>query len=424
MTSPAPRDAGTAVAAAPDQAADPVAAPAADLVAALVPHPADGPLAAARAERPDAVLGTQDTYRALFDPGAALTTLTPAERLAAALRVAVLHTAGPATGRLAGHYRAQLAALGADPVLVDAAGSTGFGPGDARTAALLGHATLLALEPLAATEGHQQALADAGLTPDEVVTLSQVAAYVSYQARLVHGLSLLAEAADGSEATDEPGAAAGPAGALGVRVPGVPPALPHGAELPSGEIPFTFDVLDWDPWVPPVDPQAATGPQQAGLAAAPDASWPYFRLLARDPEVLRHRTRTDRGIFRSPGGLPRAERELAATVASRLNGCVFCASVHSRLAARLSGREAEVERLFGGRFDGFEGRWADVVAFAARLSTSAPTASAADLERLRGHGLSVLEQLDLVQATAFFAWANRLMLTLGRVRRPVPGEAS
>lgn len=32
---------------------------------------------------------------------------------------------------------------------------------------------------------------------------------------------------------------------------------------------------------------------------------------------------------------------------------------------------------------------------------------------LREQALTDLELLDLVQATAFFAWANRLMLTLG-----------
>ena len=42
-------------------------------------------------------------------------------------------------------------------------------------------------------------------------------------------------------------------------------------------------------------------------------------------------------------------------------------------------------------------------------------------ERLRAAGLGDLEILDLVQATAFFAWANRLMLTLGE---PTGAEAA
>ncbi|EGT4306954.1 alkylhydroperoxidase, partial [Cronobacter sakazakii] len=38
---------------------------------------------------------------------------------------------------------------------------------------------------------------------------------------------------------------------------------------------------------------------------------------------------------------------------------------------------------------------------------------AAHVAALREQALTDLELLDLVQATAFFAWANRLMLTLG-----------
>ncbi|HAH13104.1 MAG TPA: alkylhydroperoxidase, partial [Pantoea agglomerans] len=40
-----------------------------------------------------------------------------------------------------------------------------------------------------------------------------------------------------------------------------------------------------------------------------------------------------------------------------------------------------------------------------------PTQS--QLSALREQGLDTLALLDLIQSTAFFAWANRLMLTLG-----------
>jgi alkylhydroperoxidase family enzyme len=42
-----------------------------------------------------------------------------------------------------------------------------------------------------------------------------------------------------------------------------------------------------------------------------------------------------------------------------------------------------------------------------------PTATLAHLDRLRSLGLSNLDLLDVIQSAAFFAWANRLMLTLG-----------
>ena len=84
---------------------------------------------------------------------------------------------------------------------------------------------------------------------------------------------------------------------------------------------FTRDMLDWLPWLEPLAEAELTPRHIAGLVDAARAKSPYFRLLARDPEVLEARTRTDKDIFYNPdAGLPRAERELAAAATSRLNG--------------------------------------------------------------------------------------------------------
>ena len=69
-------------------------------------------------------------------------------------------------------------------------------------------------------------------------------------------------------------------------------------------------------------------------------------LLARDPDILQFRTKTDKDIFyNTKSGLPRAERELSAAATSRYNGCIFCASVHARFATQFSKRHDEVQRL-------------------------------------------------------------------------------
>jgi hypothetical protein len=94
---------------------------------------------------------------------------------------------------------------------------------------------------------------------------------------------------------------------------------------------FTRDQLDWLPWLEPMAEQDLTARHMAGLVDAARAKSPYFRLLARDPEVLEARTRTDKDIFYNPeAGLPRAERELAAAATSRYNGCIYCASASPR----------------------------------------------------------------------------------------------
>ncbi|HZN49019.1 MAG TPA: peroxidase-related enzyme, partial [Methylomirabilota bacterium] len=109
---------------------------------------------------------------------------------------------------------------------------------------------------------------------------------------------------------------------------------------------FTRAQLDWLPWLEPLAVDALTPRHVASLVDAARVKSPYFRLLARDPDALEARTRTDKDIFYNPdAGLPRAERELAAAATSRFNGCLYCASVHARHAATYSKREDDVQRL-------------------------------------------------------------------------------
>ena len=178
---------------------------------------------------------------------------------------------------------------------------------------------------------------------------------------------------------------------------------------------FTRAMLDWAPWIEPVAEAALTDRQRAGLVDPARAKSSYFRLLARDPEALGARTRTDKDIFYNVSeGLPRAERELAAAAASRLNGCIYCASVHARFAATYSKRESDVDRLLAdGVGTDLGERWNAIVAAAIALTTTPPRFGTAEIERLRAVGLGDLEIADVIYASSFFNWANRLMLSLG-----------
>lgn len=199
--------------------------------------------------------------------------------------------------------------------------------------------------------------------------------------------------------------------------------MPDDRPLPTAPTVFTRAQLDWAPWVEPLAEAELTERHLAGLVDAARAKSPYFRLLARDPDALGHRTRADLDIFRNPdGGAPRAERELAATAASRVTGCIYCASVHARLAATYARREADVDRLLaeGVGADLGDGRWNAVAAAAAALTATPPAFGAPHVARLRAAGLDDLAIADVVHAAAFFAWANRLMLSLGEPALPQP----
>lgn len=178
---------------------------------------------------------------------------------------------------------------------------------------------------------------------------------------------------------------------------------------------FTRDMLDWLPWLEPLAEAEMTEHHIRSLVDAARVKSPYFRLLARDPDVLEARTRTDKDIFYNPeAGLPRAERELAAAATSRLNGCIYCASVHARFAATYSKRVDDVQRLLdegvGAKLDE---RWDAIVAASVALTALPMTFGKEHVERLRAAGLDDAAIADLIGAASFFNWANRLMLSLG-----------
>jgi alkylhydroperoxidase domain protein len=182
---------------------------------------------------------------------------------------------------------------------------------------------------------------------------------------------------------------------------------------------FTQDELGWAPWLEPLEESALTDRHWTGLVDASRSKSPYFMLLAHDPEVLEARTKADKDIFYNPdGGLPRAERELSATATSRHNGCIFCASVHSRFASTHSKRRNDVQRLLDEGTDTDLGeRWNAVTAAAVALTDTPAAFGTQEITRLRVAGLSDFEITDVVSTSAFFNWANRLMLSLGE---PVP----
>lgn len=183
---------------------------------------------------------------------------------------------------------------------------------------------------------------------------------------------------------------------------------------------FTRAMLDWLPWIEPLAESELTPAHITALVDPSRSKSPYFRLLARDPAVLEARTRTDKDIFYNPeAGLPRAERELAAAATSRLNGCIYCASVHARFAATYSKRDADIDRfLAGGITTDLGDRWNAVTAAAVALTTTPISFTAAHVTRLRETGMDDPSIADLIYAASFFNWANRLMLSLGEPALP------
>jgi alkylhydroperoxidase domain protein/CMD domain protein len=284
-------------------------------------------------------------------------------------------------------------------------------------------AHLLVLHPRDSRPGHLALLLDAGWDEDGIVTLAQLVSFLNFQIRISTGLAALTDAASATqapadaapsshEADDSPASARAEQALrdVGDQVKTYPDL--HRPEL------FQQGGLGWVPWIAPVAEADLSDVQRDALVEAGRAKNPYFRLLARDPAALKARTLTDFDIFfNTTDGLGRAERELAATAASRLNGCLFCASVHADRATEESGRRDVVQRLLDEGI-GTTSRlgdqvWDAVVDASVALTLTPQSFGVAHVEQLRAAGLEDGDIIDALSCAAFFNWANRLMLSLG-----------
>jgi uncharacterized peroxidase-related enzyme len=179
---------------------------------------------------------------------------------------------------------------------------------------------------------------------------------------------------------------------------------------------FTNATLGWKAWLDVVSLDSATPEQIAVLEEShPQAKVSdYYLFLVHQPEVLKQRSVAFNAIMYAPGGMPRAERELGATVVSRINGCVYCASVHAQRFEQLAKRTDAIIEVFNDpHAAGTSERERAIVQFSIALTSAPDAVSPADIQALKDVGLTELEILDLMHSVAIFAWANRLMLNLG-----------
>ncbi|KAF1023703.1 MAG: hypothetical protein GAK30_00366 [Paracidovorax wautersii] len=368
-----------------------------DLVDTLAHVPSHGPVHAARQQRDKTTAATQGSLQALLDP--ALPQITLAERLLAAAYTARL-TPAP---ELAAHYLERLQDLGgAAPAVAAALAARQHDTiAEPRLRAILAYTHRLATQPATGSQATLQALQQAGLDTAAVVALSQLVAFVSYQARVVAGVRALAS---------HPGA---PAPAAEVAATPAAPAAPLQPLAING---YVDHALTWSAWLDTVQLEQATPEQLEVLEAShPKAKTSdYYLLLVQQPEILRQRQIAFNAIMYAPGGLSRAERELAATVVSRVNGCVYCASVHAERFGQLAKRNDVIAQVFTDpQGAGTSAREKAIVQASIVLTREPAGDLAPTLAALRAQGLDDLQILDLVHAVAVFGWANRLMLNLG-----------
>lgn len=150
----------------------------------------DNAIVGALSLRGDILTMTEQAHDAALKP-AVSGGFSHTERAALSCRMARL---SGETG-LAAHFEDLMSAAGASADVRRIAGPEFNGEPDQRLAAVLRHTDLVTVRPNAAVAEDIEALARAGVSEDDIVRLSELAAFVSYQIRLTVGLRLLGSSA-------------------------------------------------------------------------------------------------------------------------------------------------------------------------------------------------------------------------------------
>ena len=324
---------------------------------------AEGELLTVLQQAQPTLLASRDLYRRLF-PAELTTTLTHTltlyDRLSSALTVAQV------TGvqRLCNHYAARLNPL---------PGPDSSRESNCRLTQITEYARQLASQPTLIDTTAVQRLDDVGLSAADIVTLSQIIGFVSFQARVVAGIHALM--------------------ALPVRwMPGI--------TVPDDAAPAVFhQPARWQPALPPLEMRYASGEQLEALTFCHPL--PELRagawLFAHDGKNLHGWARMLQTL---------ADRELqphsalAEAVCARINGSAACFARFP--AGELRNRLQEsIEQALAVA----DPQQQAVIQLAAQLSRSP--------ERLNAAGLSTGEVLTLILSVASASWGNRLMQGLG-----------
>lgn len=149
----------------------------------------DSPLAAALAGRDDILTMTQQAHDAALTPEAP-GGLSHAVRAALACRMARLNR----EAALAAHFQDLMGGADAPAGIARLADPAFDGGADARMRAILRHTDRVTTDTRNVVAGDIAALTGAGLSEDDIVRLSELVAFASYQIRLTVGLRLMGEA--------------------------------------------------------------------------------------------------------------------------------------------------------------------------------------------------------------------------------------
>lgn len=134
-----------------------------------------------------------------------------------------------------------------------------------------------------------------------------------------------------------------------------------------------------------------------------------YATFAQAPDVLSALLQFQGALGK--GGLTARDRDLIDLHVSQLNGCAYCVSAHTVIAAANKVSGAEILRIRDGQ--GETARDAAILALARRVAKSGGLGAVAEIAQAREAGLSDPEIVEVIAATALRSLINAVALAAG-----------
>jgi uncharacterized peroxidase-related enzyme len=162
------------------------------------------------------------------------------------------------------------------------------------------------------------------------------------------------------------------------------------------------------PYVEPV-PDTELPAEMAADAEALGYVPNYFRVLALRPQAF---AAWKQLVAAVKGAMDERRYELATLAAARRLRSSYCSLAHGKILAERFYTPAEVAGIAGGTY-ALEPVDAAVMEFAATVAADASSVTQEDVDRLRNHGLSDAEILDVALTAAIRSFFTKTLDALG-----------
>jgi uncharacterized peroxidase-related enzyme len=141
-----------------------------------------------------------------------------------------------------------------------------------------------------------------------------------------------------------------------------------------------------------------------------------FRVFSFRPERLSAWFAHYKQLHEPTDRLNAAEREMIAVAVSMANGCLYCLVAHGAALREALGDPIRADRItLDYKRAGLGAKMEAVLDFAVKLTKAPTDCLQADIEHLRGLGLTQEEVWDVIEIAAMYNFTNRMASATGMI---------